>query len=56
MSYVMETPEDTPVNTLGFTSGFGSEADWIVFENDGMLFSSEKIIYFNWHYLSITRY
>jgi len=37
MLYKMTNPARTPVNGLSFTSGFGSEADWIVLENDGQL-------------------
>jgi hypothetical protein len=35
MFYKMLDPASTPVNGLSFASGFGSEADWIVLENDG---------------------
>jgi len=31
----MPNPDSTPVNALTFTSGFGSEADWLVAESDG---------------------
>jgi hypothetical protein len=36
MFYKIPNSASTPVNGLSFTSGFGSEADWIVLENDGL--------------------
>lgn len=33
--YQMPQPDKTPVNAVSFTTGWGSQGDWIVYETDG---------------------
>jgi hypothetical protein len=36
--YQLANADSTPIVALSFTTGFGSEGDWIAYENDGSSF------------------